>query len=404
MMVAGKVYGGKYKQKQAVKRITQKKVLAQQRQIEETQKYEGKLGALDFKKGKLKSDQNLNKYKVEYYDDGVTPKKILGNKKIYTAYKYGNSVRDKADYYANQWEFNPDGTIRDYSDKYHYKDSKGDHSYSYLVSDKQHYHFGDKGILKTHNKYDNKRIGDNDWDNQNVYTAEYQQGQKAKEYNRQWSNRDRNWYKISTNDYTTGKGYTEGGFMSYAPKVQAPVLSSRVKYKPHPTQPGGLIPDLLITTYKDGLIKVKDAATKDKAYFVSKTGKPIYAGQVDIPELGISRYKNTKLNNQLSFVQKPQSYNVLTSVQKPQSFYTPPPPPNVNVFDYRAFGKKSKENETSNNFMGFMPFSANNNFFKPRSFGGQNIGNKIKDYASEFKLNQSIKKQKNNTNFLKGKI
>src|SRR6056297_2959333 len=105
-----KTYGGTVQQKEAKERAVKKAQETAKKQFLDKYRYEGELGGLKIKDGRIAPNQDLSRYEVEYYDDGVTPKRILGEKKKYVAKKYGPQKRYD-DYYGKEWEFYDDGSI-----------------------------------------------------------------------------------------------------------------------------------------------------------------------------------------------------------------------------------------------------------------------------------------------------
>jgi len=88
----------------------QAKTLAEEK---DKRRYSGTLGGIKITKGKVDPGQDLSNYNVDYYDDG-TIRSLRKDKKTYYRSKYGGKREDYTDYYQNQFEFHPDGSIKKY--------------------------------------------------------------------------------------------------------------------------------------------------------------------------------------------------------------------------------------------------------------------------------------------------
>jgi len=398
-------------------------------EVKEQARYDGNLGGINLEDGKITPDNNLQGYNIEYYDDGVTPKKILGSQKTYTSDRYGSKIT-KDNYYANEWNFYEDGSIKSFSKKYDYKDDKGKVGstsyYSRKIGDQEKWEFkDDDGILSQYNKYDVKKTDDDSWDNKSIFTEQYDDGVKIKQVEREWSNSDRNWKNIKEQDFITGVQKVDTSFTSYAPKVDTDITagktveSSRVIYEPHPTQPGATIAKTIIDTFKDGTISIKDSTTGNISYFKTESGQPIHAGQLSIPNLNILSYKEqieqkmkagmpvkysapvfqrreyTSSVPLTGFQWQPTNFEQQYVSKKTYSAPTIPKINNNNLFYYTksSRGLKVENNETQGQ-KGVKPtyFQMAKRWKGP--IGGQNIGNKIRDYAGEFKKKTLTQKKK----------
>ena len=440
-------YGGKQKQDQTVRRYVAKKTYERNEQIKQPYRYEGDIAGLKLTKGLIDPNQDLSKYEIEYYEDGITPKTIKAGEKSYVSNVYGESVRDKDNYYQNVWNFDPQGKISQYQQKYDYKDHRGQVGntsyYSRGVSDKEKWGFSD-GMLASVDKYNTYRTGDNDWSAESYYTGKFDRGQKTLEVDRQWSNKDQNWFKVTEKDYTTGQMYVDQDFMSFAPKPKAPpVLSSRVIYEEIKTPQGGVIglrPVTGITTYKDtpeskGLVQIKNFLDNTSNFGYTGNKKQEYAQNISIPELNIKTYDEQreeerarnlfllKKNNQTENKQsdymsntynKSANQNQQSVVDNRQSFLQSQ---NNNQSYIPKLNMQTLVplNETQNNMLGTMKNNINQTLGMNFSWSKANnintgMNNKImnnskSNYSNLFKIrNNNTNINTTKKNYLNGKI